>query len=176
MRDIDFDYKLTPDSVVFDVGGFEGDFVDLVRQRWKAPVHCWEPIFVRALKDRFASDPLVWIYDCALGDVNEDREIWVSGDSTSFYHERPGASKQLVKVRSITDFIVHQALPQIDLIKLNCEGSEFPILNELIKTGYIKNVRNIVVQYHPHGHEGVDLSATHEVANKNPHWQWLVRR
>lgn len=176
MSDIDFDYKLKPDSVVFDVGGFKGDFAHLIRSKWGCPVHCWEPIFVRDLKDRFASDPLVWIYDCALEDVNEDREIFVNGDSTSMYFDSQGSVKQTIKVRSITDFIVHQDLQQIDLLKLNCEGSEFRILNELVKTGFIEKVRNIAVQYHPHGHEGVDLSATHDTPSKNPHWQWLVRR
>lgn len=175
-QDVHFDYQIGQDAVVFDVGGFKGDFTAWIREAYKCPVHCWEPIFVRDLKERFKDDPLVWIYDSALDVENKEGEIWVNGDSTSIYHETGGATKQRIKIRDIMTFIHSQALPHIDLLKLNCEGSEWNILKKMKEQFYLYNVKNIICQWHPHGSEGIDLSDTHYIKNDSIHWKWYIRK
>ena len=36
----------------------------------------------------------------------------------------------------------------IDLMKINIEGGEYDLLDHLIDTGFVKNIRNIQVQFH----------------------------
>lgn len=177
--DIDFDYNLNDMSIVFDVGGYKGDFSHYIREKYKCPVHCFEPVFVRDLKERFKEDPLVFIYDCALSDSNTEAEIIVNNNSTSLFMGE--GEKQLVKVRDIYFFIKAQALPRIDLLKLNCEGAEYPILDKLSENDWLKNVKELIIQFHGIvGKSKEDqenrLKQTHANKFKNEHWQhWKLK-
>ena len=41
----------------------------------------------------------------------------------------------------------------VDLMAINCEGSEYNILNRLIFSGKIKSIRHILVQFHAFVHD-----------------------
>lgn len=181
MSDIDFDYKLDPMAVVFDVGGFEGDFTELIRKRYLCGVHVFEPTkqyFAHILK-RFIKDPLVWPYPVALEDEDCEKEIYFCNNGSSLHFAR-GDVKELINVRDIFKFIGSFKLPRIHLLKMNCEGSEFKILNRLIETDYIPFVDQIVVQFHAFPDDRQDeveskLRLTHVPAFQDAHWQWWKR-
>ena len=60
-RRLRLDYALDADSVVFDVGGYKGDFAAQIRARHGCRVHLFEPMarFHRHCSERFAADPFV---------------------------------------------------------------------------------------------------------------------
>ncbi len=73
----------------------------------------------------------------------------------------------LVPARSIEEVLVDYGRPDIDLLKLDCEGSEIPILESLEETGFLPKIRWIRGEWHG-GDANRDrvktlLSKTHEI-------------
>jgi FkbM family methyltransferase len=138
--DICFDYKLPKDAVVFDVGAYNGLWTEWVRNTYGCPVHTFEPVRAhwKNVLERFKMDPLVFVYDFALSDHNAEERINLSDNSSSLYGKSD--SSELIKVRDIWDFIMsfklHEGRGVIDLLKLNCEGGEMPILKRLLDVGW----------------------------------------
>ena len=179
--DIDFNYHLDKMSVIFDVGGYRGDVAAFLREKYGCGVHVFEPCrkwFSHILK-RFEKDPMIWPYNVALEDRDSQGILYVTGDSPSLY--KAAEAQETVRIRDIVKFAEAFKLSRIDLLKLNCEGSEYAILDRLWEKAWILKVRNIVIQFH-HA-EGRDrslyeskLSVTHTVGHKCDYWQWWVLR
>ena len=180
--DTAFQYSLDKESVVFDVGGSRGDFTKYIREKFpQTGVHVFEPLsgFWKDIVVRFRMDTLVWPYDCALSDEDTERLISVSDNSTGFY----GASTttEMVKVRDIKNFILAFKLEYISLLKLNCEGEEYPILSRLMEMGWLpEKVKEIVVQFHhiPKFAEKEKqikefLSQNYKTMHQCNHWSWF---
>ena len=55
---------------------------------------------------------------------------------------------ELSNLKSISDFVVEKKIEQIDLLKLNVEGAEYEILDNLISTNFIDKVKILLVQFH----------------------------
>ena len=51
-------------------------------------------------------------------------------------------------MKSFTNFIIENSINSIDLLYMNIEGSEYRLLNDIINTGYINNVKHLQVQFH----------------------------
>lgn len=97
----------------------------------------------------------------SLKDITLDKEdaYWVGGASNIMESNfKPTESvgnlkEQTVEVKCVdfSKFILDTFLPDDVLyIKMDIEGAEYSVLNKLIKTGAIDNVRNIVVEWHNH--------------------------
>jgi FkbM family methyltransferase len=176
--DIDFQYDLGPKSVVFDVGGYKGEFAAFIRNKYRCGVHVFEPCreFFAGIVKRFEQDPMIWPYNIALEDRDYEAELWVQNDSTSIHHKF-GDQRETIRVRDIVPFIGAFKLTHIDLLKMNCEGSEYPILKRLHTSGWLEKIRNIAVQFHPSTEWDRQtfestLSITHSIGHKCDHWQW----
>ena len=181
--DIGFDYQISENPVIFDVGGYNGEFTEYISNKYKCGVHIFEPVrssFIRIV-EKFKQNPLIWPYDVALEDRDCDGEIHIRDNSSSMYADGP---VEPIRIRDIYKFIQGFKLNKIDILKLNCEGSEFKILNRLIDIGWISNVTNIVVQFHAiFGHSSGELDTlknnllkTHNIKFQDAHWSWFVKK
>jgi len=56
---------------------------------------------------------------------------------------------------------------KIDFLKLNIEGMELPVLQEAADSGKLKNVREIVIEYHGWSREEQNLAAILQLLNTN---------
>ena len=56
--------------------------------------------------------------------------------------------KELIEIKSISEFIESNKIQRIDLLKLNIEGGEYDLIEELIDTNWIININDIQVQFH----------------------------
>lgn len=184
--DIGFDYKITQPGVVMDVGAYNGDFIDYIRPKYQCGVHAFEPSKEKfaALIKKYAYDPLIWPYNVALEDEDCQRILYGENDGRSLYgHTEDG---EVVKVRDIWGFITSFKFPKIDILKLNCEGSEYKIIQRLFDKEKLKDVVNLVVQWHfffpgaeVHYNDLVEkLKLTHErqFYCQTSHWEWWVRK
>lgn len=180
IQDIDFDYKLNNLSVVFDVGSYNGDFANMIHNKYTCGVHIFEPVkenFKRIVK-RFERQPLLWPYDVALYDIDQDdAAIYLKNNSSTLFGSTE--EKELIRLRDVYKFIQGFKLDHIDLLKMNCEGAEYAIMNRLYANHWIQNVKQIIVQFHGiagNNREELEqkLSETHEVKHKCDHWQWHV--
>lgn len=176
MSDINFDYQLDPMSVVFDVGGYHGDFAKLIRDKYGCGVHVFEPVreHFSIIVEKFKNDPMIWPYNIALEDRNAEAQISLLDNSSSLYSESD--KKEEIRIRDIIEFIGAFKLDRIDLLKMNCEGSEYPILSTLLENGWMPKVRNITVQFHAtswvRSKFEENLLLTHNRLHHCDHWQW----
>src|SRR4051794_9903313 len=62
------DYPLDSKSVVFDLGGYEGQWASDITARFGCQVHVFEPLpaYAEAIKARFAGNPRIKVYPFGL--------------------------------------------------------------------------------------------------------------
>ena len=141
-----YEYPLTPDSVVFDVGAYEGTFAREIYRRYGCNVFCFEPVWYDELSRRLKDlSPKVIVLPYGLGDKFETVKMGVKGDSTGVFAE----SERMVDAQlyDVVGILMQRTVP-IGLLKLNCEGGEFSILEAILDRGNPRLIENIQVQPH----------------------------
>ena len=53
-----------------------------------------------------------------------------------------------IKLVRCVDFIRENNIGKIDLMKINIEGAEYDLLDDLIETGTVKHIDNLLIQFH----------------------------
>ena len=143
------DYPLDSNSQVIELGGFTGVWSKKIIDKFNPNLIIVEPIpqFVNELKRNFGSNPKVNIEGVAISTSNKTINLYVKGCATS---ETNVASKKVVSVKSydINYFISKYNLSKIDLIQVNIECEEYPLIMNWIETGFLKNVKYLQVQFH----------------------------
>jgi FkbM family methyltransferase len=141
-------YPLTPESVVFDVGGFRGEWSAEIVRRYDPYVHVFEPIpqFAGELADKFAHNAKVQVHAFGLGERDTQQVMAEIGDESSAFV----ASDRSVSVpfRDISTFVAERGIRGIDLLKMNIEGGEYPLLRRMIQTDLVSRCTDIQVQFH----------------------------
>ena len=143
------DYPLDSNSQVIELGGFTGVWSKKIIDKFNPNLIIVEPIpqFVNELKRNFGSNPKVNIEGVAISTSNKTINLYVKGCATS---ETNVVSKKVVSVESydINYFISKYNLSKIDLIQVNIECEEYPLIMNWIETGFLKNVKYLQVQFH----------------------------
>lgn len=143
------DYDLNAKSVVLDCGGYHGEFAKAISEKFGCRVHVFEPVtqFYHACVENLKPFPNVTVHKQGMNDFYGYTMIHVQDDSTGLY----SSSKTVEECEFITipRAMVSLTIPEIDLIKLNIEGSEFDVLEHSILNSYIRCLKNIQVQFHP---------------------------
>lgn len=134
-------YDLTPDSTVIDIGGYDGDFAAEIHKRYGCYVHIYEPCieFYDRIKARFKDNPKIAFFYSAVSNEFGGVTIRVKGSMTGEWADGPAQTAPSIDACMLEDS---------DLLKINCEGGEFAILESLIECDGVKKHRNIQVQVH----------------------------
>ena len=148
-----YNYILNENSLVYDVGGYHGDFSYKIFEKHGCYVNIFEPFpqFFKIIKNRFKDNKKITCYDIGLSNKDENMLMNDAGLGTSLKKSDDinlNSDGETVKVRNITNHLLVNDIKKIDLMKLNVEGSEYEIIPELIKTGFIKKITNLQVQFH----------------------------
>jgi FkbM family methyltransferase len=152
-------YEDLPESpVVFDFGGFKGEWSDIVlRQAPDAKIEVFEPHpgFAADLARKFKDMPRVSTHDFALGSKTETLRLSDEGDASSAVatHERSFDAKFI----SVAEFFSTFGRGDIDLVKINIEGGEYDLLPALIDADLMSNIARLQVQFHLFEPEMKDL-------------------
>jgi len=145
-------YSLSNDSVVFDLGGYMGDFADKIYQEHHCNVYLFEPSkeFYERCVERFQDNPKIRCFNFALSSFTGTANLSESADASSLVDEVASNSTEFetVQVREFREVINELKLGQVDLIKINIEGGEYDVLPHLINNGLINKFDNIQVQFH----------------------------
>ena len=143
------DYPLDSNSQVIELGGFTGVWSKKIIDKFNPNLIIVEPIpqFVNELKLNFGNNPKVNIEGVAISTSNKTINLYVKGCATS---ETNVVSKRKISVDSydINYFISKYNLTKIDLIQINIECEEYPLLLNWIETGFLKNVKYLQIQFH----------------------------
>jgi len=146
-----FDYELGSDSLVLDVGGYEGQWASDLFSRYQCFISIFEPVntFFARINERFVKNDKIRVYPFGLGGASRCDKIHVSADGSSIF----GKSNFLEKINivDVKGWIDNNIIPcnyEIDLMKINIEGGEYELLDRLIETHTIDIIKNIQVQFH----------------------------
>jgi FkbM family methyltransferase len=143
--------ELGPDSIVFDVGAFKGEFADRIHNKYGSLVYCFEvaPEFIVGLNNKYKDHEKVWVYQHGLGDKTANFNIRHAQNATSIFGQEQN-KKGEAEVIAMSEFMAKEMKDDqmIDLIKINIEGPEYDLVDHMIDTGIVKRFRNIQVQFH----------------------------
>lgn len=177
---------LTANSIVFDVGGFEGNWAQDIFDSYGSQIHVFEPHpkFAEALNTRFAANPAITVHDVALGSADGVLDLSDDADASSaFVASEGGTQGRVIDVKAFLDSF---APPRIDVMKVNIEGGEYDLLPALAASGHLGRIDVLQVQFHLYGEEFIAmrdaivaaLSKTHQPAWSYPFvWEeWHLKK
>jgi FkbM family methyltransferase len=144
-------YPLTRESVVWDLGGYQGDFAASVHERYGSKVVVFEPVpsFFRHCSDRFLGMPDIRCLPFGLGAHNGRLQISQDSDASSFVRtSRSGGEGLSAEIRAVPEVWEELATRCVDLMKINIEGGEYDVLESLLSAGLIGQVKHLQVQFH----------------------------
>ncbi len=168
-----YEYDLPARPVVFDLGGFEGDWASEIAARYQAKIELFEPhpIFAANIAQRFKGNPDINIHVFGLGARDEKLNLGTDAESTSTFKTQNTASVVEVDLKNAKDFILKGGFSQVDLMKINIEGGEYELLEHLIEEGLISKIKELQIQFHHFVPNAItrmkaiqkELSKTHEL-------------
>lgn len=142
------DYDLNQNSIVFDLGGYEGQWSNDIFVKYGCSIHVFEPVeeFAKKIQERFKDNPKITVYPFGLAAQDKIVRIGIHADSSSAF--KTSTSFVDGKMRCAADFCKKNNFRIIDLMKINIEGGEYELLTHLLDCGLTKTIQNIQVQFH----------------------------
>lgn len=142
------DYELDSFSIVVDVGGYEGQWSSDIFSKYCCSIFIFEPVekFYEEISSRFKYNNKIKVYKAGLSSEDKDIKISLLNDSSSLF--KSDENTENIKILDASIFFIKNNIKNIDLIKINIEGSEYELLENLISNDIIKNIHNIQVQFH----------------------------
>jgi len=142
------EYPLSKDSVVLDVGGYQGDWTAKIVARYGCRSYVFEPSprFCHIIRQRFSGNDRVSVLEYALGADNQTARLALLDDGSSLY--RNAESYEDVLLRDITEVLGELQISSIDLVKINIEGGEYALLPRMLSTGIVNRCADIQIQFH----------------------------
>ena len=181
-----FKYNLNQNSIVFDLGGYEGQWASDIFSRYCCNVYIFEPVqsFSDGIKKRFEKNKKIKVFKFGLGGNSRTAKISISADGSSLF--RDSADVEEISIIDIKCWLEKQSISHIDLIKINIEGGEYELLDRLIDTDLIGLFDNVQVQFHNLDKDskshmisiGEALAKTHELTYQYPFvWEnWKLKK
>jgi len=142
-----FNFNLNENSIVFDVGGYVGDWSDEIYRRYECTIHVFEPIqqFLDIINKKLSDNKKILVHSIALSDVTGLYPVSVIGDQSTLYVNE---NKMNIWCMDILKFMNDHKIKEVDLIKINIEGEEYKLLDRMISTDIMKRFKNIFLQFH----------------------------
>jgi FkbM family methyltransferase len=139
---------------IIDIGANMGCFaVYAALQSPEARIYCYEPEqrnfgFLMRNIEINALAPRVSARQCAVASSAGPRQL-VLGESptNSLVHVDKSVGQQLVSCTTLKDIIADNRLDNVGLLKVNCEGAEYEIL-ESFPAAEFSRISNIRLEYH----------------------------
>lgn len=147
-------YPLTPDSVVLDIGGYEGNFAYEIARKYGCHVIVFEPVkeFYEKCLNRLYSFRKVTVNNFALGRESKRVAFKVNGDMSGEFNIQNGSREQVVEFREFKEAMYSCpcviGANGIDLLKINIEGGEYDLMELIFELGIISKIKNLQIQPH----------------------------
>ena len=152
---IRYEYPLTETDVVVDVGAHRGDFAFAIANRYGCKVFALEPIkrFYDEMHGRRQEElkrgVIVFVHS-GLGAKGRMEKMGVHGAMTGVFCVQDDS--ETVPIMSISKLLFgisgSDEPARVALLKLNCEGMEFEILEEMLNLPCIDLFDNLQIQWH----------------------------
>lgn len=142
-------YELNESSVIIDLGGFEGQWASDIYSMYNSNIYIFEPYipFYTTIEKRFIKNNKIKVFPFGLQSEDNKIELYIDSDKSSLI--KNGKSKiSIIELKNAEDFLKQENIKLIDLIKINIEGGEYDLLNHLINSNIIQNIKNLQIQFH----------------------------
>lgn len=142
-----FDFPLTPDSIVMELGGFNGRWCSEIARRYNPRLYVYEPQLwaYHKLTDLFKDSLNINCFNFGLG--LRDAVLTMGEFGTDGCSFLPAPRQQGIGyMKEWYNHIVELGLTHIDLLLVNIEGYEFELLPYIMP--WITNVKWLMVQFH----------------------------
>jgi FkbM family methyltransferase len=164
--------KLPTEPVIIDVGANAGLFDVLIYSKIKKPiVFAYEPmpanveVFQKTINDNERLSA-IHLYQAAVTGTEKDFIDLYTEDTeantvvSSVFSDFNGANSKKLQVpaKSLSSIIAEHQLERVDLLKLDCEGSEYEILYNTSES-VLQNVRVMVIEVHHIDDERCNLAS-----------------
>lgn len=141
-------YDLNENSVIMDLGGFTGVWINKMIQKYNPNVYVIEPIdkFYDMMVSKFGDSDKVNLLNVGVSNENKKDVIYLKEDSTS--SQDVGGEAVSVEFITMDKLLETWGLSEVDLLQINIEGDEYPLLEHMISTGVVNKFKNIQIQFH----------------------------
>src|SRR5262249_41477745 len=145
------DWDLAEDSVVFDVGGYLGDYAANIFCRYRSAVHVFEPVpaYCVHIRQRFVRNSRVRVHEFGLAGVTREERLFTAEAGSPTGRDGFGLGKPMsVRLVRAADVLADLQLERVDLMKINIEGGEYELLEHLVESGLVSRITNLLIQFH----------------------------
>jgi len=147
-------HEINESSLVFDIGGYYGDWADKIYSIYEPNIYIFEPSETsKFLKTKYKLNKKIKIFDFALGSNTNKLKFYTNSKSPSISASSIKKNNLLdrevfFQSLDIVEFFETEKLNKVDLISMNIEGGEYELLNRIIDTGIIKKIKSLMIQFH----------------------------
>lgn len=143
-----YDYDLCSESIVFDLGGYKGQWASDIYARYNCSVFIFEPVksFADKIAERFKNNKNINVFSLALGKNSRQDLIALHENGSSIYKE--SETKENMEFEDVASFFIQHDITSVDLMKINIEGGEYELLDRLIETKLINKIKYLQIQFH----------------------------
>jgi len=143
-------YPLTTDSVVLDIGGYEGQWASDIFSRYLCSVHLFEPVphFADRISHRFRNNPSIQVHRFGLSATDREEPFSVGGHASSALRTVGSADPINVVFACGARVLKQLGIHDIALAKINIEGGEYELLQHFIDTAIVKHIGDLQIQFH----------------------------
>lgn len=157
---IDFT-KLKDGYIFLDVGTNLSWVTDeLLKYKETGEIHCFEPhpVLFKNLNETHKDNKNIFLNEVAVSNKNGEAYLYFKKEPTSNTDDGStlnikknnvsGEYKKTVKTIKLSDYILK--FDKVDVLKMDIEGAEYDVFNELIESGAIHKIKYIFYECHAH--------------------------
>lgn len=143
--------SLNNSSIVFDLGGYLGDFAMEIHKKYQCKIYIFEPhpYYFKKCNERFNNNINIKVFNYGISNKNQELYLTDDQDGSSTDSNKIKKCKVILsKFKSFKSAIKDLDINKIDLMKINIEGGEFPLMEYLIENNILEIVKNYQIQFH----------------------------
>lgn len=146
-----FSYPINKNSIVFDLGGYKGDFAAEINNRYNCKVYLFEPspTFYNECKERFKNNKKITCFNFGISSNSKKALLSNNNNKSSTKLTTESCNDHIpVELISFSEFLNNEKIENIDLLKINIEGGEYDILPHIIEKNLIQHIKYLQIQFH----------------------------
>jgi len=148
-------YELNNDSVVIDLGGYHGLWIDEILKKNNPNIPniiLVEPVpeFYNLLITKYKNHEKIKVMNVGVStNKNETtKSLYLSNDGSSTNFNTNVKTTIQIKTLPIDKILSDNKINQVDLLQINIEGDEYELIEYMIESGIINKFKNIQIQFH----------------------------
>jgi len=151
--------NLNKKSIVIDIGAHIGQVSEFINDKYNSKIYAYEPnpFLFKILKQKFDQNKNIKIFNLAVSNSHSSNKLFSTSNKNNNlinetlkfsmeFEKKNIDEKNFINVDVITIDELLRQFDHIDLIKINIEGHEYKILDEIIKNK--SKINKVVCQLH----------------------------